>query len=359
MVAEVDCCFADEWIDFDLGWLTLEMQPEDSSSRTEKKKSQAEPSEGTGDVFGTQELVQGSSQNYRQQNSFQYTPTPPQWVAPFNFQARRNSNLHLMTRTEQEEWKIAAALLSDAAAEGHTERAKDGPHDEVRTVGPWRPDLRYPVATPPDQIKQESKDLMHPGRLVKRERRNTDGDYVPEKDFNEESSENDYDNDDDEDWVHRRRLRKTNRKRQRKVAATYRSVVAQEMPKHRRQDSAAIRSYEIFERYGLLGREVDGKIDASQILSKGCFTEWRATRKGYVQNPHESFRRALMSHVTGLDGRKPFHPEVEAAILKEVRRTKVWECFEGEFDNRGKAVQIGMYGFRGLGFWESQTGREN
>mmetsp|Transcript_40956 Transcript_40956/g.65844 ORF Transcript_40956/g.65844 Transcript_40956/m.65844 type:complete len:270 (-) Transcript_40956:108-917(-) len=93
-------------------------------------------------------------------------------------------------------------------------------------------------------------------------------------------------------------------------------------------------------------------IDASKVISKEGFQHWLETRRSSLKHPEESFRRSLTAHITGLDGRKPFSAEVEAALLKELRQQRVWPCFQGA-SKAGKAVKIGLQGFRTLGYHEN------
>lgn len=53
-------------------------------------------------------------------------------------------------------------------------------------------------------------------------------------------------------------------------------------------------------------------------------------------------------------GRKPFPPEVEPGVLVEVRKQTVWPCFDNRLLN-GVKMNIGLQGFRGLGFHESKA----
>jgi len=95
---------------------------------------------------------------------------------------------------------------------------------------------------------------------------------------------------------------------------------------------------------------VDELGDSSMILSKECYLKWVSTRKGALKQPEESFRRVLTAHICGLIGRKPFPPDVEANLLKHLRRREIWDCF------KGTKVSIGIKGFRKLGFHESRRG---
>jgi len=88
----------------------------------------------------------------------------------------------------------------------------------------------------------------------------------------------------------------------------------------------------------------DGGIDANGILSKACFKDWVKSRKSKLKNPGLTFVHTLRSHVTGdrKTGRNPFPPEVEKAILKLVRRKKVWPCFQDmnvRYGSRGMFVK--------------------
>ena len=56
--------------------------------------------------------------------------------------------------------------------------------------------------------------------------------------------------------------------------------------------------------------------------------------------------RVRASSLTGSDGRQPFTPEEEAAILAVLRVKRVWPAFAGT------NVSIGCKGFRSSGFHE-------
>eukprot|EP00924_Labyrinthula_sp_SR-Ha-C_P005239 maker-scaffold_1-snap-gene-25.1-mRNA-1 protein AED:0.30 eAED:0.30 QI:93/0/0/1/1/1/2/0/448 len=91
----------------------------------------------------------------------------------------------------------------------------------------------------------------------------------------------------------------------------------------------------------------DGVCDAQRILSKECFQLWVNSRQMYPKKPEESFRKAVTSHC-GVDGRRPFSKDVEASLLKHLRKKVVWPCFE---DHKYK---IGRRGFKTLGYWEKR-----
>jgi hypothetical protein len=67
-------------------------------------------------------------------------------------------------------------------------------------------------------------------------------------------------------------------------------------------------------------------LDASGVVGKACFNEWVATRVLQTSSfdYEKSFRRALTAHLTGSDGRKPFKPEEEVAVLLVVRQKQTW-----------------------------------
>jgi len=94
----------------------------------------------------------------------------------------------------------------------------------------------------------------------------------------------------------------------------------------------------------------DYSVDCSGLVSSECFTFWLSSRKSAPKFPHESFRRTLTAHLSGLDRRKPFSKEVEANLLKILRGRKVWPCFENI-----PGVTIGTNGFRTKGFHEKST----
>lgn len=104
-----------------------------------------------------------------------------------------------------------------------------------------------------------------------------------------------------------------------------------------------VSSYEVFM---LFVREND----AVGILTKECFKKWVETRKSQLKQPEESFRRVLTAHVCGLIGRKPFSADVEASLLRCLRRKQVWPCF------KDTKVTIGIKGFRKAGFHENRRG---
>lgn len=96
--------------------------------------------------------------------------------------------------------------------------------------------------------------------------------------------------------------------------------------------------------------EENGPFDASGIISLKCYETWIKTRKGPPTRPEKAFQRTLSAHITGLDGRKPFSPQEEAAVLSVIRQPQRWPCFNHAM------VRLGMRGFRALGFHEKANG---
>lgn len=117
-------------------------------------------------------------------------------------------------------------------------------------------------------------------------------------------------------------------------------MAEQDSPK----DSSFCTSLKVFRKY--FKRQPDGSIDASAIISRDCFDYWLETRRHGCSNPAVAFQRTLTCHLTASDGRKPFNPEEERAVLHVLRQKRAWPCFEGS------TVEHGIYGFRSLGYHE-------
>lgn len=114
-----------------------------------------------------------------------------------------------------------------------------------------------------------------------------------------------------------------------------------------------ISSYKIFQTYVKYKYDLNSelKCDATEILSKDCYQKWLISRRNYPKKPEEAFRRALTAHVRGVDGRRPFLPEIEESLLCELRKKQQWKCFAG----LTKCGSIGVQGFPSMGFHESQS----
>lgn len=94
--------------------------------------------------------------------------------------------------------------------------------------------------------------------------------------------------------------------------------------------------------------EQNSPVNVDSIFSSQCYLDWLMMKKIRPKRPAEAFRKALTGHVRGDNGLHPFTPAVEEAVLKVLRRKKIWTCF------KGTKLTIGIRGFNTLGFWEKQ-----
>lgn len=104
------------------------------------------------------------------------------------------------------------------------------------------------------------------------------------------------------------------------------------------------KSLVVFESFVL--SDENGVVNVKELFSKECFNYWLETRSNIPKNPPEAFRKALTSHCAGVDGRKPFSPLIEEALLVELRKKRVWKCFEGT------KAKVGLRGLQVKGYWE-------
>jgi len=111
--------------------------------------------------------------------------------------------------------------------------------------------------------------------------------------------------------------------------------------------AAVVTSIMVFRKF--IERDSDGTLNALKVLSKECYDEWMAQCRTQANSPEKAFRRALSAHVTGVDGRTPFVPEEEEAVLRVLRRKKIWECFTHT------PLTIGKTGYRSKGFHEKRA----
>ena len=90
------------------------------------------------------------------------------------------------------------------------------------------------------------------------------------------------------------------------------------------------------------------EIDASKVVSKACFDDWCLGRSSgqLKKGLSRTFESVLKSHIAGSDGRQPFEPDEEAAILKVIRKKQIWPAFIGT------EWPIGYRGYRGLSYHE-------
>lgn len=91
----------------------------------------------------------------------------------------------------------------------------------------------------------------------------------------------------------------------------------------------------------------NGELDAQGVISEECYLAWLESRTSRISaSPEKAFHRAISAHLTGVDGRSPFTPQEEEALLRVVRRKKRWPCF------RDSKVKRGEMGFRAQGMHE-------
>ena len=94
--------------------------------------------------------------------------------------------------------------------------------------------------------------------------------------------------------------------------------------------------------------ETEDGIDASGIISTECYESWLGFKRRLPKKPAEAFRKSITGHLRGDYRLNAFPPEVEAALLAEVRQPRVWACF------RHTDLKIGLRGFQSKGYWEQQ-----
>jgi len=117
------------------------------------------------------------------------------------------------------------------------------------------------------------------------------------------------------------------------------------------EEQRAMTSMRVFREFIRRVIRVDGTdtLDANDSISRQCYDMWVSTRKTLPPNPEKAFQRSLSAHVTGVDGRVPFTPQEEEAVLKVLRRKERWPCFEDS------ATRFGLMGFRAKGFHEKSN----
>jgi len=85
-------------------------------------------------------------------------------------------------------------------------------------------------------------------------------------------------------------------------------------------------SIRVFRRFISKVQNADGSYtyDASDVIGKECYEAWLNSRSEPPNEPEKVFQRSLTSHLTSSDGRQPFSPEEEEAVLKVVRCKRIW-----------------------------------
>lgn len=84
---------------------------------------------------------------------------------------------------------------------------------------------------------------------------------------------------------------------------------------------AGVKSSTVFQEFMTLD-PFTNKISGHGIITAECFQRWMSTRKNKIKHPEDSFRRTLLAHIRGSDGRRPFPEEVESSILQKLRTEK-------------------------------------
>eukprot|EP00924_Labyrinthula_sp_SR-Ha-C_P009809 snap_masked-scaffold_86-processed-gene-0.3-mRNA-1 protein AED:1.00 eAED:1.00 QI:0/-1/0/0/-1/1/1/0/202 len=112
-------------------------------------------------------------------------------------------------------------------------------------------------------------------------------------------------------------------------------------------------SYEVFCKYAT---RFDSYFQ-SEILGENCYKDWVSTRKKKPKQPELSFRKALIAHAGGKDGRKPFPEKIEKIILEQIRTPQIWPCFKNSADK--KVLNIGCKRFRGSGYHETRERKKD
>jgi hypothetical protein len=115
---------------------------------------------------------------------------------------------------------------------------------------------------------------------------------------------------------------------------------------------------DIFLSFVKIHEDKNGKkqIDCSAVIDTPCYEYWLQTRKRKPMKPEETFRKAILSHITCTDGgSQPFPEHIEGPMLKTLRKSgRVWPCFVGVNDENDSPIKIGMKGLRCLGFHEQK-----
>jgi hypothetical protein len=101
-------------------------------------------------------------------------------------------------------------------------------------------------------------------------------------------------------------------------------------------------------------QRADGSWDLSGLLTRPCFEAWVATRRTLPQQLEVAFKDAVLTLIRERDCRTTLPPEMQSALLVELRKRRVWPCFQGYTDAAGKPITIGATGFRGKGQYEKR-----
>jgi len=101
-------------------------------------------------------------------------------------------------------------------------------------------------------------------------------------------------------------------------------------------------SLKVFRRHLVSVTHPDGTthVEADGIISRACYEDWLSTRPRATAEPEKTFQRILTCCVSGTDGRQPFTPEEEIAVLEQLRVKRVWPAFVET------PLSVGIKGFR-------------
>jgi len=113
-------------------------------------------------------------------------------------------------------------------------------------------------------------------------------------------------------------------------------------------------SLEIFMKF--VKRTPDGDYDVSRILSRECYEAWLESRRAVPKSPEQAFRKSIVARITcSNEGTIPFLPQVEANLIKILRRSEVWPCFRNRINAKNnKPIKIGLKRCSAIGFHERQ-----
>jgi hypothetical protein len=129
----------------------------------------------------------------------------------------------------------------------------------------------------------------------------------------------------------------------------------------RRSSNKGPTAMEIFLKYIEVketGKNKTPEVDCSGLISKDCYDEWLITRRKVPVRPEETFRKAILQHITCTDGgSNPFPAHIEKPLLEMLRNyADVWPCFLEKTDKNGLPIKIGVKGLRAQGFHEKKSG---
>eukprot|EP00924_Labyrinthula_sp_SR-Ha-C_P005194 maker-scaffold_1-snap-gene-24.12-mRNA-1 protein AED:0.00 eAED:0.00 QI:142/1/1/1/1/1/2/447/391 len=85
------------------------------------------------------------------------------------------------------------------------------------------------------------------------------------------------------------------------------------------QSKTGLTSYKVFSEFFFVPIPGGDNETEERILTKDCYLRWLSTRKAKLLHPEGSFRRTVLAHLRGADGRKPFPEVVEISLLKKLR----------------------------------------